>query len=47
MYLTNRTIGNDEERADIESTEPTEYLVKSDTKLATIVAKAKSCLGIT
>ena len=46
MYLTNRTIGNEEERADIESTLPAAYLIKSDTALATIVAKAKNCLDI-
>ena len=46
MYLTNRTIGNDEERVDIESTTPCAYLVKSDTSLATIVARAKNCLAV-
>lgn len=39
IFLTNLALSNAEESADIESTEPAHYLVKSNTNLNTLVEK--------
>jgi DNA-binding response OmpR family regulator len=46
IFLTNLEPGNDKESADIESTEPAYYLIKSSTNLESLTEKVREVLGI-